>query len=63
MAEAIRKSGQAVKDALLCVHNHFSPISFTSGDRDARRYLVRKGFAGVFGIYHTASGRFREWED
>ena len=63
MAEAIRKSGRAVKDALLCVHNHFSPISFTSGDKDAYRYLAGQGFAGVFGIYYTAMGKFREWED
>jgi len=63
MVEAIVKHGRLISDALFCVHNHFTPIGFTSGDRDARRYLVRKGFAGVFGIYHTASGRFREWEE
>jgi len=63
MTETIVKRGQAVSDALLCVHNHFTPIGFTSGDMDARHYLTRKGFVGVFGIYYTASGRFREMEE
>jgi len=63
MVEAIIKSGRRIEDITHCVHNHFTPRGFTSGDMDARHYLARKGFAGVFGIYYPASERFKEWED
>jgi hypothetical protein len=63
VSESIQKSGHAVSDIILCVHNHFSPIGFTSGDMDAYRYLKGKGFRGVFGIYYTANGKFREFEE
>jgi len=36
---------------------------FTETDKDTYHYLRRKGFVGVFGIYYTASGRFREMEE
>lgn len=60
VVESIEKTGRTAPDIILCVHNHFSPIGFTSGDRDAYYYLRGKGFRGVFGIYYTASGKFRE---
>lgn len=63
MVESIVKSGRAVSGAILCAHNHFSPVGFTAGDRDSYRYLRGKGFNGVFGIFYTASGRFREMEE
>jgi hypothetical protein len=62
VVESIETTGRAVSDIILCVHNHFSPIGFTTGDRDAYYYLRDKGFRGVFGIYYTASGKFREME-
>ena len=63
VTESIENTGRAVSDIILCVHNHFSPIGFTPGDKDAYHYLRGKGFRGVFGIYYTASGRFREFEE
>ena len=63
VTESIENTGRAVSDIILCVHNHFSPSGFTPGDTDAYRYLRDKGFRGVFGIYYTATGRFREFEE
>ena len=63
VTESIQKSGRSAADIILCVHNHFSPVGFTPGDIDAYEYLKGKGFRGVFGIYYTASGRFREFEE
>lgn len=63
IAEDIVKSGHPIRECLLCVHNHFSPVGFTRGDEAAFEYLKRKGFKGVFGIYYTATGRFLGVED
>jgi hypothetical protein len=63
MVEAITKGGRKVADIAFCVHNHFSPIGFTPGDKDARYYLDRKNFRGIFGIYYPANDSFREMED
>jgi len=63
VVESIQNSGRVASDIILCVHNHFSPAGFTTGDLDAYHYLKGKGFRGVFGIYYTASGRFREFEE
>jgi len=60
---SIQRSGRAVSDIILCVHNHFSPSGFTPGDVDAYRYLTGRGFWGVFGIYYPVSGKFREIEE
>lgn len=60
LVESIQKTGRVVPGIVFCVHNHFSPLGFTPGDRDAYRYLKGKGFRGVFGIYYTATGKFRE---
>jgi len=63
VVEHIQKTGHAVPDIILCVHNHFSPVGFTPADQDSYWYLKRKGFSGVFGIYYTVSGRFREFKE
>lgn len=58
IADDIIKSGRAISDCLLCVHNHFSPIGFTHGDELVYEHLKRRGFRGTFGIFYTATGRF-----
>jgi len=63
VTESIENTGRAVSDIILCVHNHFSPSGFTTGDKDAYYYLRGKGFRGVFGIFYTANGKFREIEE
>jgi len=60
VTETIEKNGHAVSDIVLCVHNHFTPTGFTLADRRSCGYLRDRGFRGVFGIYYTATGRFRE---
>ena len=57
----IEKTGRSISDIILCVHNHFQPSGFTSPDVGSYRYLRGKGFRGVFGIFYTATGTFREW--
>lgn len=63
MVTTIQKSGRTTLDVFFCVHNHFAPVGFTPGDKGAYHYLRGKGFRGVFGIYYTATGRFREMEE
>jgi len=63
VADTIKKNGRAVSDIILCVHNHFAPSGFSQADRGSYRYLRGRGFRGVFGIYYTATGRFRELEE
>ena len=59
----IEESGRDIKDCLLIVHNHFSPMGFSESDLQTYQYLYRKGFRGVFGIYYPSTGKFRGVED
>lgn len=63
VTEIVQETGRPISDIILCVHNHFSPSGFTTGDKAAYYYLRGKGFRGVFGIYYTANGKFREFEE
>ena len=59
----IEKTGRSISDIILCVHNHFQPSGFTPADVGSYRYLRGKGFRGVFGIFYTTNGQFREIEE
>jgi len=63
IVEQIKARGRRIEDCMFVVHNHFSPAGFSESDLMTWKYLCRKGFSGVFGIYYTASGRFRSVED
>jgi hypothetical protein len=63
VVESIEGTGRAVSDSILCVHNHFIPVGFSPVDRESDSYLRGKGFRGVFGIYYTTNGKFREIEE
>jgi hypothetical protein len=63
IAENIVQNGHSIPAILLCVHNHFTPVGFTPGDKDSYRYLRGRGFRGIFAIYYTVSGKLRTMEE
>lgn len=56
--DRLKNMGIAPKDIAVVVHNHFTPSPFTDADKATHRYLVARGFAGAFGIWYTATGKF-----
>jgi len=47
-----RKQGKEIKDLILVYHNHNIPSRFSKIDIRFYRYLKKRGFKGIFGIYY-----------
>ena len=61
--EQFRREGRRVSDIELCIHNHFTPIGFTEGDKLVWRHLKGEGFKGTFRIYYTATGEVKDMKE
>ena len=58
LIERLKHLGIDPKSIAVVVHNHFTPSPFTDADKYTFDYLRARGFAGVFGIWYTATSRF-----
>lgn len=60
--EAMEKKGLKLSDVMIIVHNHFTPGSFSTPDRASITTMKKKGFRGIYGIYHTATKTFEAYK-
>ena len=59
----LEKAGYKIGDIGMCIHNHFGPAAFSMEDRKFYYFLKSQGFVGAYGIFYTATGKCRWWDE